>query len=52
MGDGKALQMGTSHELGQNFARPFDITFQTKEGAQEYVWQTSWGVVHPPDRRR
>ncbi|HEY1829405.1 MAG TPA: proline--tRNA ligase [Acidimicrobiales bacterium] len=43
MGDGKALQMGTSHELGQNFARPFDIKFQSKEGAQEYVWQTSWG---------
>jgi prolyl-tRNA synthetase len=44
MGDGKALQMGTSHELGQNFARPFDITFANAEGALEYVWQTSWGV--------
>jgi len=44
MGDGKALQMGTSHELGQNFARPFDITFATAEGTTEYVWQTSWGV--------
>jgi prolyl-tRNA synthetase len=44
MGDGKALQMGTSHELGQNFARAFDITFTNAEGVLEYVWQTSWGV--------
>ena len=44
MGDGKALQMGTSHELGQNFARPFDITFTNATGTLEYVWQTSWGV--------
>jgi prolyl-tRNA synthetase len=44
MGDGKALQMGTSHELGQNFARPFDITYATAEGTNEFVWQTSWGV--------
>jgi prolyl-tRNA synthetase len=44
MGDGKALQMGTSHELGQNFAKPFDITFATAEGTNEYVWQTSWGA--------
>jgi prolyl-tRNA synthetase len=44
MGDGKALQMGTSHELGQNFARPFDITFTNAQGTLEYVWQTSWGV--------
>ncbi len=44
MGDGKALQMGTSHELGQNFAKAFDTTFSTDTGAQEYVWQTSWGV--------
>ena len=44
MGDGKALQMGTSHELGQNFARPFDITFSNAQGAIEHVWQTSWGV--------
>jgi len=44
MGDGKALQMGTSHELGQNFARPFDITYTTTEGVADYVWQTSWGV--------
>src|SRR5581483_2353724 len=38
------LQMGTSHELGQNFAKPFDITFTNAEGSAEYVWQTSWGV--------
>jgi prolyl-tRNA synthetase len=44
MGDGKALQMGTSHELGQNFSRPFDITYTNDSGTQEYVWQTSWGV--------
>ncbi len=44
MGDGKALQMGTSHELGQNFAKAFDITFQSSAGASEYAWQTSWGV--------
>ncbi|HTJ75990.1 MAG TPA: proline--tRNA ligase [Acidimicrobiales bacterium] len=44
MGDGKALQMGTSHELGQNFAKAFDITFQSTSGSSEYAWQTSWGV--------
>jgi prolyl-tRNA synthetase len=44
MGDGKALQMGTSHELGQNFARAFGIQFSADTGAQEYAWQTSWGV--------
>ncbi len=44
MGDGKALQMGTSHELGQNFAKAFDITFQSSVGTSEYAWQTSWGV--------
>jgi prolyl-tRNA synthetase len=44
MGDGKALQMGTSHELGQNFARAFNITYSTSEGGLEHVWQTSWGV--------
>jgi prolyl-tRNA synthetase len=44
MGDGKALQMGTSHELGQNFAVPFDITFSNASGTREHVWQTSWGV--------
>ncbi len=44
MQDGKALQMGTSHFLGQNFAKAFDVKFQTKEGKQEHVWATSWGV--------
>ncbi len=44
MGDGKALQMGTSHELGQNFARAFGIQFSSESGTQEYPWQTSWGV--------
>lgn len=44
MRDGKALQAGTSHCLGQNFAKAFDIKYQTKEGNLEYVWQTSWGV--------
>ena len=44
MGDGKALQMGTSHELGQNFAKAFDIRYSDATGALRYVWQTSWGV--------
>ncbi len=44
MQDGKALQCGTSHFLGQNFAKAFDVKFATKEGGQEYVWATSWGV--------
>lgn len=44
MQDGKALQMGTSHFLGQNFAKAFDVKFASKEGKQEYVWATSWGV--------
>jgi len=44
MGDGKALQMGTSHELGQNFSRVFGIQFSDEAGAQQYAWQTSWGV--------
>lgn len=44
MQDGKALQAGTSHFLGQNFARAFDVKYATKEGGQEYVWATSWGV--------
>ncbi|MFJ8632969.1 proline--tRNA ligase [Streptomyces sp. NPDC093568] len=43
MGDGKALQMGTSHELGQNFAKAFSTRYLSKEGREEYVWQTSWG---------
>ncbi|MDR4987541.1 MAG: proline--tRNA ligase [Bacteroidales bacterium] len=44
MQDGKALQAGTSHFLGQNFARAFDVKFASKEGKLEYVWATSWGV--------
>ena len=44
MGDGKALQMGTSHELGQNFARAFDIQYLDDTGTQQLVWTTSWGV--------
>ncbi|MER6438830.1 proline--tRNA ligase [Streptomyces sp. NPDC001185] len=43
MGDGKALQMGTSHELGQNFARAFNTQYLSRDGRQELVWQTSWG---------
>jgi prolyl-tRNA synthetase len=43
MGDGKALQMGTSHELGQNFSRAFDITFLDEQGTQSHAWLTSWG---------
>jgi prolyl-tRNA synthetase len=45
MGDGKALQMGTSHELGQNFSKAFAIQFQDPTGANEFAWQTSWGVT-------
>ncbi len=44
MQDGKALQAGTSHFLGQNFAKAFDVKYQSKEGKEEYVWATSWGV--------
>jgi prolyl-tRNA synthetase len=44
MQDGKALQAGTSHFLGQNFAKAFDVKFTSKEGKKEYVWATSWGV--------
>ena len=44
MQDGKALQAGTSHFLGQNFAKAFDVKFASAEGKQEYVWGTSWGV--------
>lgn len=44
MQDGKALQAGTSHFLGQNFAKAFDVKFTSKEGTQDYVWATSWGV--------
>ena len=44
MQNGLALQAGTSHDLGQNFGRAFNVQFQTKEGQLDYVWQTSWGV--------
>jgi prolyl-tRNA synthetase len=45
MQDGKALQAGTSHFLGQNFAKAFDVKFANKEGGLDYVWATSWGVT-------
>ncbi|WP_155372099.1 proline--tRNA ligase [Catellatospora vulcania] len=44
MGDGKALQMGTSHELGQNFAKAFDIAYSSQAGTREHAWTTSWGT--------
>src|SRR5207249_9195115 len=44
MGDGRALQAGTSHNLGQNFAKAFDITFQSRDKAVQHVWGTSGGV--------
>ncbi len=44
MPDGKALQMGTSHNLGQNFAKSFEIKFLDQDGAEKFVWQTSWGM--------
>ncbi len=44
MQDGKALQAGTSHDLGQNFGKAFDVTFDSADGEVDYVWQTSWGV--------
>ncbi|MBU0743528.1 proline--tRNA ligase [bacterium] len=44
MQDNKALQSGTSHDLGQNFAKAFDVKFQDQDGVQDYVWATSWGV--------
>jgi prolyl-tRNA synthetase len=44
MGDGKALQAGTSHHLGQNFAKAFDVTFQSEKGTREFVYATSWGL--------
>ena len=45
MGDGRALQAGTSHNLGQNFAKVYDITFQGRDKSVQYVWGTSWGVT-------
>ncbi|MFC1514164.1 proline--tRNA ligase [candidate division KSB1 bacterium] len=44
MGDKRALQAGTTHNLGQNFSKAFDVRFQNKDGQMDYVWQTSWGV--------
>src|SRR5438034_5585131 len=44
MGDGRALQAGTSHNLGQNFAKAFDIKFQGRDKSLQYAWTTSWGV--------
>lgn len=44
MGDTKSLQAGTSHNLGQNFSKPFNVRYQTQDGGLEYVWQTSWGI--------
>ncbi len=44
MADGKALQMATSHHLGQNFSRPFEIKFLNKDTVEQFVWQTSWGI--------
>ena len=44
MQNGLALQAGTSHDLGQNFGKAFNVQFQSKEGQLDYVWQTSWGV--------
>src|SRR5919109_4648036 len=44
MGDGKALQLGTSHELGQNFAKAFDTMYLDDNGEQQHVWTTSWGT--------
>jgi prolyl-tRNA synthetase len=45
MGDGRALQAGTSHNLGQNFAKAFDITFQARDKSVQYIWGTSWGMT-------
>src|SRR5262249_40162079 len=45
MGDGKALQLGTSHELGQNFARAFGIEYLARAGRRELAWTTSWGIT-------
>ena len=44
MGDKRALQAGTSHNLGQNFAKAFEVTFQTQDNKEELVWATSWGI--------
>jgi prolyl-tRNA synthetase len=44
MQDNRALQAGTSHNLGQNFSKQFDLKFQSEEGREEYAWNTSWGT--------
>ena len=44
MPDGKALQMATSHNLGQNFSKPFEIRFLGRDSKQYFAWQTSWGI--------
>ncbi len=44
MPDGKALQMGTSHFLAQNFSKPFEVKFADKDNVEHFAWQTSWGV--------
>ena len=49
MQDGKALQSGTSHFLGQNFAKAFDVKFLNENNREELVWATSWGVSNPTD---
>ena len=51
MQDRRALQAGTSHNLGQNFAKAFDVTYQDEAGQRQLVWATSWGAQHPYDRR-
>ncbi len=51
MGDGRALQAGTSHNLGQNFAKAFDIKFQARDKSLQYIWGTSWGDDDPAHRR-
>ena len=51
MGDGRALQAGTSHNLGQNFAKAFDITFQARDKSVQHVWGTSWGMTDAAGRR-
>ena len=51
MGDGRALQAGTSHNLGQNFAKVFDISFQGRDKTVQFGWQTSWGRLHAAHRR-
>ena len=51
MQDGKALQSGTSHFLGQNFGKAFDVKFVNKDNQEEYAWATSWGCINSFDGR-